>query len=222
MSKINKLGKSTFVIAILSLILVAVLSFGGTYAYFSAKSGPVSGDITMGTLSLAFKDGTSAVTELSDIEIAQPNQEILDKTYTLDLSASTIKSYVRVKITAELTGVDYTTNTPSGDSHITAATIFTITTNSGWFRHTDGYLYMGTAADAAASTVAAAGTQTLDVNIRVNKEVGEDGSTFFMGKTGTYTITVEAIQADYVDGVTSTTTISALADAWDAIVSVKA
>jgi predicted ribosomally synthesized peptide with SipW-like signal peptide len=52
MTKINKLGKSTFVIAILSFVLVAVLAFGGTYAYFSATAEAGGTNVTLGTITL--------------------------------------------------------------------------------------------------------------------------------------------------------------------------
>lgn len=220
MSKINKLGKSTFVIAILSFILVAVLTFGGTYAYFSAKTGEVKGNIKMGTLTVKLTDGANTLTTLGDIAIAQPNQEILKETYTVDFTGSDIKAFVRVKVTAALEGITYTDNT-QGDKDITAETIFTIEDGEGWFKHTDGYLYMGANAEAVATAVAAGQKQTLDLSIKVNKLVGEDGSTFFMGKTGTYSITVEAIQAEFLEGITEASKVSDIATAWGSIVSIN-
>lgn len=225
MSKINKLGKSTFVIAILSFLLVAVLAFGGTYAYFSDAAGPVSGDITMGTLTVALNDGEGAVEALGEITVAQPNQAIVDgTTYTIATTGSTIDSYVRVKVTAVLDSVNYEDN-DQGDSHINATNIFTITAGDGWVLHTDGYLYMSsvenaTSASKADQVTSNAGAE-LTLTIKVNKEVGEDGSTFFMGATGEYSITVEAIQADYVEGLTEDSTITQVASAWASVKSQK-
>ena len=221
MSKINKLGKSTFVIAILSFLLVAVLAFGGTYAYFSASDGPIKGEITMGKLVVDLQDGEGTLTALETITVAQPNQPIVAETFTIATTNSTIDSYIRVKVTATL-DVDYDSN-GQGDSHINANNIFSIVAGEGWVLHTDGYLYMSsvenaTSASKADQVVADAGADLL-LTITVNSEVGEDGSTFFMGATGEYSITVEAIQADYVTGLTENSTIAEVATAWAGVVS---
>ncbi len=236
MTKINKVGKSTFVIAILSFLLVAVLAFGGTYAYFSAKTEPAGGTVTMGALYVYLKDGSNILTgdtALGEIEIAQPNQEILNKTYTVDMketNTSTISAFVRVKITAELSlpmnteKTAYTGNT-GGDSHITPATIFAITSNSSswYYNAADGYTYyVADKKDGASSNVAElTDSAELPVSIIVNKDVGDDGSTFFMGATGTFAIVVEAIQADFLDDNTSTNkayTVTQIAEKWAKVV----
>lgn len=103
MSKINKLGKSAFVIAILSLVLVAVLTFGGTYAYFSAKTKEaVTDDITLGTLKLD-EGNFASNTIFNDLTIAQPNQKLFGgsgKSFTVKTTADTnISYYTRVKFT---------------------------------------------------------------------------------------------------------------------------
>jgi predicted ribosomally synthesized peptide with SipW-like signal peptide len=238
MTKFNKVGKSTFVIAILSFLLVAVLAFGGTYAYFSAKTNTFSGNITMGKLYVDLKDGASSVTTLGEITLAHPNQQILNKSYTVDLTkdtnVSTIGAFARVKVTAELTSLTtsgegsaivYSGNT-QGDAHITPLTIFTVAAGDGWYQHTDGYTYYvankaSGATGAAKAITAAEGKATLPLTIDVNKEVGKGGSTFFMGATGTYTITVEVIQAEYLDSnVTPDNqyTVEKLAAQWNNIV----
>ena len=243
MTKINKVGKSTFVIAILSFLLVAVLAFGGTYAYFSAKTEPAGGKITMGALYVYLKDDKSALlsgdTALGEITIAQPNQEILKATYTVDMkktaseNKSTVSAFVRVKITAELNlamntaKTAYTGNT-GGDSHITPATIFAITSNSkNWYYNAaDGYTYYVADKKDGASSKAAELTDSaeLPVSIIVNKDVGDDGSTFFMGAKGTFAIVVEAIQADYLDssdkteGAAASYTVTEIAAKWAKVV----
>lgn len=120
MTKINKLGKSTFVIAILSFILVAVLAFGGTYAYFSSVSGRAAGKVTTGHLTLAVSEDDAAVSQINGYTIAsnkivQPGQRLVgagnkdeDGNWTLnetseegaDVNAtvtSNINYYLRVK-----------------------------------------------------------------------------------------------------------------------------
>jgi len=77
MTKINKLGKSTFVIAILSFILVAVLAFGGTYAYFSASSKADTATVTMGHLKISENAKFDTATFTTG-KIVVPNQKILN------------------------------------------------------------------------------------------------------------------------------------------------
>ena len=249
MTKFNKVGKSTFVIAILSFLLVAVLAFGGTYAYFSAETTEVKGDITMGALYVDLKDGANSVTELGDFADVNPNEQILRKDYTVDFTkggkSSTIAAFVRVKVVAELTGTDYVVadgkytknNTGiNGDAHITPTTIFSIkcdknqdgTSNTSWFQNTaegaDGYTYYvgsNTNAQGASSNVEAVSAAIkLPITITVNKEVGRGGSQFFMGATGTYSVIVEVIQAEYLkDSATQNNayTVAELAAAWEKI-----
>lgn len=238
MTKINKVGKSTFVIAILSFLLVAVLAFGGTYAYFSANTETATGKMTVGSLYVYLLEGTNELkgdNVLGDIGIVQPNQEILKKTYKVDIKKtqnSTINAFVRVKVEAALTGVAYTDNTKE-DGDITPQTIFTITAGGKWYQHTDGYAYYvqnvdDTDTDGTKCTVAeltpSASSADLPISIVLNKNVGKGGSTYFMGKTGTFSISVEAIQADYLDvsdketGDDTTYTVKAIADKWRTVV----
>lgn len=72
MTKINKLGKSTFVIAILSFLLVAVLAFGGTYAYFSEKTDTIGASFVTGTVKLDFTAPASIVAENDKVVPGQP------------------------------------------------------------------------------------------------------------------------------------------------------
>ena len=104
MTKINKLGKSTFVIAILSFILVAVLAFGGTYAYFSATATADSASITVGHLRID-KDTAFNDTEIAKIGVAVPNQPIItadNGAVTVDVD-SNINYFIRAKVTYDYT-----------------------------------------------------------------------------------------------------------------------
>lgn len=142
MSKINKLGKSTFVVAILSFLLVAVLAFGGTYAYFSATAGATqAGDLTVGTLSLDLKNKAGdSVTTMGNAQIAQPGQYLIGsktwdasanegkgawvenkETYTFDLTGTNINSYIRIKISATLTNHGPNATDTNEDSKVTYA-----------------------------------------------------------------------------------------------------
>jgi predicted ribosomally synthesized peptide with SipW-like signal peptide len=243
MTKFNKVGKSTFVIAILSFLLVAVLAFGGTYAYFSAKTNTFKGNITMGELYVDLTDASGSTVTLGAIDLAQPNQRILDRSaepYKVNMVkkengetyTSNIAAYIRVKITAELDSAKYpTTGTGANIKYnrtdngadkdiITPLNIFTIDAGDGWYQHTDGYTYYieGTTGTADSTTKAVTGGSVdLALTITLNKDVGKGGSTFFMGATGTYTIAIEVIQAQYLDSTTTpsgTYTVTELAAKW--------
>ena len=99
MSKINKLGKSTFVIAILSFLLVAVLAFGGTYAYFSAQTS-ATGSITTGHLTINVGENTTAALTAKSV-VAQPNQVIFNETVKTEV-LSNISYYTRVRFAIEI------------------------------------------------------------------------------------------------------------------------
>lgn len=116
MTKINKFGKSTFMIAILSFVLVAVLAFGGTYAYFSAVHGRAAGTVKTGHLSLKVEDGglVGAINGLTVASntIAQPGQLLVGesdkvgKTLTATVNTN-IDYYIRVKFAVSVTPGKY-------------------------------------------------------------------------------------------------------------------
>lgn len=226
MSKINKLGKSTFVIAILSLILVAVLSFGGTYAYFSAKTKDLSGTVTTGTLKLGAVTGTGinngAWTIQSDEVV--PNQQI----YAGDLSVATtgtnIYYYIRVTYTVTVSGVDdhsHKGGESCGDKTTSNTEILNIAKDSDWVEaKSEGegtgvyYLATGTTPTVADSKTAV----TYNVNIAVNNWVGKDGCDYWMGATITVTLKFEALQAQYLTSSTTpgnNYTVDTLHAAWN-------
>lgn len=88
MTKINKLGKSTFVIAILSFLLVAVLAFGGTYAYFTSATEKAEGTFKTGKVQIS----SEAATIVIDKEGVVPGAPIVDEAITLaaDVNVKTI------------------------------------------------------------------------------------------------------------------------------------
>lgn len=106
MSKINKLGKSTFVIAILSFLLVAVLAFGGTYAYFSNASEKLGGTFTTGTITMSLDEGTSDKF-VTDGEYVVPGQPIIESAISVN-TATTVNTimFAVVKATVNAEGTD--------------------------------------------------------------------------------------------------------------------
>ena len=231
MTKINKLGKSTFVIAILSFILVAVLAFGGTYAYFSDQSDPASGSVTTGHLTITeVKEGGVAITDELTMEgKVQPNQVIYNNTLSLDVN-NNIAYYTRLKLTVSIARDDthqhkvqdnletQDVTEKCADDVGAALNILTFTTadiESGDWATTTGAgftdvdsadLYIYKLAPTAADSTE---LETFDLKIQVKPIMGlsangsADGCEYWMDATITVTVQFEVLQADYLnDGTT--------------------
>lgn len=222
MSKINKLGKSTFVIAILSFILVAVLTFGGTYAYFSAKSGVKTGTVTMGTLKLTDTGFTASEKIFTEGSIAQPNQQLFGATgreFSVTTDATTnISYYTRVKFTVTVTpavGATHATHGAELTDNMNAIDILTIEIKSkAWEKgvalasgdnaKTESSYYYYQLAPTKVTTAGATTEKFMVDNLQVKPILGVDDCTYWMGATVTVSIQFEVLQADYLkDGVTA-------------------
>lgn len=221
MSKINKLGKSTFVIAILSLILVAVLSFGGTYAYFSAKTDGVDGTVTMGHLKLTDSAFGATTIKTTESVKAVPNQTVIDGAVSVSVDAN-INYFIRAIVSTETTlASGHTTEDSCVDK---AVDLFSLSlTTTGWEKSsttgTNGeqYVYCMTASKDA--------SKSLNLVAKIAAGVGEESSDHFMDATITVTVKFEAIQADYILGTgdktaadAGTITVDQLEAAWETAV----
>lgn len=202
MSKINKLGKSTFVIAILSFLLVAVLAFGGTYAYFSDAANAATTAVEMGTL--RFTGNATATTTITAETKAVPNQVVLSAVgATVD---STISYFARVKVTvSEITLADAANHTSCScaDKEFDLLETSALDSGSTWELH-NGYYYNKTAYTKDQEV-------NLPVTIKINEEIGTGSSEHFMGATVSVDVVVEIIQADYIIGDGSATAANATA-----------
>ncbi|MBQ3502832.1 MAG: hypothetical protein IJA72_04140, partial [Clostridia bacterium] len=157
MTKINKLGKSTFVIAILSFLLVAVLAFGGTYAYFSDKTETASGKFTTGKLQLT---STSATTVVVDKTGVVPGAPVVEDaiTVTADVNVKTIviavmKLTLPVGSSIEASDITFATSATDKWGEVTLADAtqraFVLGSNATWYieagkeiNFTDGAIYL--------------------------------------------------------------------------------
>jgi len=196
----------------LSFVLVVLLSFGGVHAYFSAKVKSDETSISTGTLMLNLKDGATSVATLANFTNLLPGTYLVGtssdfKNYTIDLSSTDINCFIRVKVDASLTGFNSTD-------------IYNIEVGTGWLKHTDGYYYQlsnPSNNNSNAKEVTAKTNQTLPVRIQMKAELGGlNNSNQYMNVSGSYQITVEAIQANYleVDNDTATYSIPVLANLW--------
>jgi len=89
--KSKKMTKSTFAVIIMAILMVAMLAFGGTYAYFTAATTGTSDEAKTGRVQLT-KNSTFTL-----IETVVPGQEILAENQTISVSPnSTVKTFVFV------------------------------------------------------------------------------------------------------------------------------
>lgn len=214
MTKINKLGKSTFVIAILSFLLVAVLAFGGTYAYFSATATPAGADITMGHLRIGEDGATWDTAKISAIGKAVPGQPIIttdNGSCTVDIDSNVryfVRAHIDYSVELKTTGCnDETTGTEEAcDCADRDVEVLLITATlasegaEGWLAGSDietnktGYYYLNKVQDASDEVQ----TESFAITAKVNPEVGQVASEHFMDAVITITVTFDVIQADYI------------------------
>lgn len=90
--KSKKMTKSTFAIIIMGIVMVAMLAFGGTFAYFTATTTAKTGTFKTGTVNLAAGDYTISSSTLV------PGDDIV-ATAIKYTNSSDVKTYVFVKYT---------------------------------------------------------------------------------------------------------------------------
>jgi len=174
MTKYSKIKKSSFAILALSLILVAILAFGGTYAYFSDSASLTGGSVTTGTLTLG-ADTTITINEDSLV----PNQTVkATAAADIDLTGNTVAA---VRIT--LSDVQL-----SGGQSPDASKLTVVVSGANWKKLTDGSYYYTTYVSSLEDIVASA-----DVSISLDKTAGNE----WQGVTATFSITIEAEQAEF-------------------------
>ena len=194
MTKYSKIKKSSFAILALSLILVAVLAFGGTYAYFTSYA-TKEGTITMGHL------GIGEITLTTETDKVVPGQDALSDPITFKSDETTnVPMIMLAKITI------------AAEQDATIKTNETV--NANWEAvtgHTGFYAYKGTGYKTAGT---AGETFTVVDSVYVDRTNGNE----IMDKTLTVTVTVWAMQADYVgDDNGATATYSSAADVYTAV-----
>ncbi len=97
--KSKKMTKSTFAIIIMGIVMVAMLAFGGTFAYFTATTtDKSSGDITTGYISLKAGD---TVTMTGNTSALLPKETITAKLEYTD--SSTRGTWIVIEATADQT-----------------------------------------------------------------------------------------------------------------------
>ena len=99
--KSKKMTKSTFAIIIMGIVMVAMLAFGGTFAYFTAKTSAIKSDpITTGLISLKAGD---KVTLEGNTGALLPKESITAKLSYTD--ASTRGTWIVIEATADINAI---------------------------------------------------------------------------------------------------------------------
>ncbi len=97
-NKSRKMTKSTFAIIIMAIAMVAMLAFGGTYAYFTATATENSATITTGSVKLTASDiGTSSNYTLT-AENVVPGDVISNKPITLTTESKGTDVYIAIRV----------------------------------------------------------------------------------------------------------------------------
>ena len=213
----KKMTKSTFVIIIMAVAMVAMLAFGGTFAYFTATATTKStGEFTTGSIKLEANDGVSFVTSLTNVV---PGDQLSTGALTLTTTSAGTDSYIAIKVTITATDDSGATLSLAGTSLGSAAGILAGTPLKGSTWATASDTYPGVFVLAAATTPTAVTTgQTINITdgalifqaedkwIQDNDEEGYISESKLMGATLNITIEARSVQSDnWVDGGNVTT-----------------
>lgn len=95
------MSKSTFAIIIMAVVMVAMLAFGGTYAYFTATATKkTTGEFTTGSIKLESNDDATFVSGLTNVV---PGDALTTGPLTLTTTSAGTDSYIAIKVTIEAT-----------------------------------------------------------------------------------------------------------------------
>ena len=187
--KSKKMTKSTFAIIIMGIVMVAMLAFGGTFAYFTASATKAEAkDIK--TAYLQVKENT--VTKAATTNVVPGDTIVSGATFKTD---SNVATYAVVKFTVTFGGAEVAAG--AADS----AVKFTMDATQGWVKSGNYYV-----------TKVAAGTKGTDTTINVcgaitfdgkeeNKEVDEDTVLTLMDKEIVVTLESWSIQQAHLTGI---------------------
>ncbi len=168
--------------------MVAMLAFGGTYAYFTASvASTTDGTVVTGTLAM---NGTLTLTNSTRIV---PNQSVeAGNMAGITVTGTTISAYrIKLDIESIKKGEDDFTDS---SNYITIAVLTAAgAADTNWTAPTqaDGYLYYNKVQ--AGNTVATMDTIAAKIAVSMNALAGND----YQGLTVTYSVSIEATQAEY-------------------------
>ena len=134
-TKSKKMTKSTFAIIIMAVVMVAMLAFGGTYAYFTANTSAKEAEFTTGKVMLTNSGGSFQVTA----DKVVPGDTIIDQAVSYK-NGSDVNTYIAVVLNIEKN------DTPVDVADISSVLSLTLN-ESGWQQcqtSTNVYIAKGT------------------------------------------------------------------------------
>jgi len=199
MTKYSKMKKSSFAILALSLILVAVFAFGGTYAYFNDEV--TSGTTSVTTATLTLSDSVTITGVADNTHVPGQSQSI---TLTDVALSGTTVSAVRFGISnIEFTGTGAAALTPEQKALLTIEVEVAAADATGWVKHTDNYYYWN----------AYVSTLDIDASTSISVALAGTAGNEWQDITATFSLTFEAEQAEYRVGDKSASPAFVIAEA---------
>lgn len=215
--KSKKMSKQTVAIIIMAVIMVAMLAFGGTFAYFTATATEkTSGEITTGYVKL--ESDATFVTATTHVI---PGTTIIDGPVTVTPSQDGTGSYIAIRFIVEIKKQGETAFTVATDDN--AFNFDEVVDDAKWFRDTTNNMFIyGSEANTYEEVKAADPIQftTDDLIFDVDDNWIEDqgqSELNYMNATIKVTIRAASIQSSdgkggKVPGETVTTELKALLD----------
>ena len=211
----KKMTKSTFVIIIMAVAMVAMLAFGGTFAYFTATATDRSGSAKTGYVKLSSNDAFAKIVK----ENIMPGDTIL-AAEAMKLTVDTTDdegNYVAVKFVITAVKSDGTTSIPTETLNTYGVTADSILADNGngWYAAggdgNEGIYIWGSATGTPVAVVPDEGETTKEITINTeaftllttvedNWTQGPDGTlnaesdNGLMGATITFTLQAVSIQ----------------------------
>ena len=190
--KSKKMTKSTFAVIIMAVVMVAMLAFGGTYAYFTAEAKDVTGTATTGYVRL-----TSNQDAFKSIKTnVLPGDSLITGDIVIATVATTDGSgnYVAVKVT--VTAEDKEGNDVTSELGFT-----TITPGEDWAETTSnsGIYYLAEAVDDEGEVKISSDSFKIPASVTdTSTEEDTNGGKNLMEAVITITVETRSIQASNI------------------------
>ena len=182
----KKMTKSTFVIIIMAVAMVAMLAFGGTFAYFTATASQESRSVTTGTVQL----GANTIATLVADNVVS-GQQLFDADSKVQVtSKSNVDTWVFITFSATMDGGTLVDSL--GDMDAEGEYYLEISQASGWTPVTGHETVLSrkvSSSEASTPIDVCTGIKFYGMSASTESAVGT-----IMGKTITVTIASEAIQ----------------------------
>ena len=194
-TKKRKMSKSTFAIIIMAVVMVAMLAFGGSYAYFTATATSKTGTVDTGVITLSTDGATFTITKTNVL----PKESILSTEDAQGISYSAAQA-----TRAQVAFFTFTVEIEKDDAPVSGATLTMTLPTSGLFADAvtleGGSATTSTVAILVPASTASITMGGLQVAFDATAESVNGSIPDLMGATITLTIEAKSIQAVGSDG----------------------